>query len=175
MRKFFEEASRVLKTGGNMIVFMSILRIETIRLLAEEYDFWYSTTGIWHKTNPMPRNMHLRFINSHEPWMYFIYKAKSGIFNNNGKALHDFVEFPLTPRSEKTLGKHPTQKPVSMMEYFINTLSDKSDTVLDPFMGSGSTGVGAVKTGRNFIGFEREKEYFEIAERRIKNENLQKL
>ena len=175
MRAFFKEASRVLKTGGNMIVFMSILRIETIRLLAEEYGFWYSTTGIWHKTNPMPRNMNLRFINSHEPWMHFIYKAKSGVFNNDGKALHDFVEFPLTPQSEKKLGKHPTQKPVKMMEYFINILSNKGFTILDPFMGSGSTGVGAVRTGRNFIGFEREKEYFEVAERRINNENLQEL
>lgn len=175
MRTFFREASRVIKTGGNMIVFMSILRIETIRLLAEEYGFWYSTTGIWHKTNPMPRNMHLRFINSHEPWMYFIYKTKSGVFNNNSKALHDVVEFPLTPLSEKKFGKHPTQKPVSMMEYFINVLSDKGDTVLDPFMGSGSTGVGAVRNDRNFIGFERDKEYFEVAKKRIEYENMQKL
>ena len=102
--------------------------------------------------------------------MYFIYKAKSGTFNNTGKALHDYVEFPLTPQSEKKLGKHPTQKPIGMMEYFINVLSNKGDTVLDPFMGSGTTGVATVRTGRNFIGFEREDEYFGTAERRISNE-----
>ena len=63
---------------------------------------------------------------------------------------------------------HPTQKPVELCEYLIKTYSNEGDTVLDNCMGSGSTGVAAVKCGRKFIGIEKETEYFDIAERRIK-------
>lgn len=62
---------------------------------------------------------------------------------------------------------HPTEKPVQLMEYFIHTYTRPGDTVLDNTMGSGTTGVAAVNTGRNFIGIERDSGYFEIAERRI--------
>jgi len=63
--------------------------------------------------------------------------------------------------------KHPTQKPLEMMEYFIATYSDENDYVLDNTMGSGTTGVACVNTNRNFIGMELDDKYFEIAERRI--------
>ena len=64
-------------------------------------------------------------------------------------------------------GHHPTQKPVALMEYLIRTYTQRGDTVLDNTMGSGTTGVACVNTGRRFIGIEREPEYFEIARRRI--------
>jgi DNA modification methylase len=60
---------------------------------------------------------------------------------------------------------HPTQKPVSIMEWCLSYI--KGDRVLDPFMGSGTTGVACIKTGRNFIGIEKSPEYFDIACRRI--------
>jgi len=69
--------------------------------------------------------------------------------------------------SGKESVKHPTQKPVALMEYLIKTYTNKGDTVLDFCMGSGTTGVAAVKLGRNFIGYELEKKYFELAECRI--------
>src|SRR5690606_18101159 len=62
---------------------------------------------------------------------------------------------------------HPTQKPVALMEYLIRTYTNEGDTVLDNTMGSGTTGVACVNTGRRFIGIERDPEYFAIAERRI--------
>ena len=65
----------------------------------------------------------------------------------------------------KTL--HPTQKPVSLCEYFIKTYSNKGDIILDPFIGSGTTAVAAVNTGRKYIGFEKEEEYFDIAQNRL--------
>ena len=66
------------------------------------------------------------------------------------------------------IGKlHPTQKPVALMEYLIKTYTNEGETVLDFTMGSGTTGVACVKTGRSFIGIEKEKEYFEIANTRI--------
>lgn len=63
--------------------------------------------------------------------------------------------------------QHPTQKPVALMEYLIRTYSNEGETVLDFTMGSGTTGVACVNTGRKFIGIERDPEYFAIAERRI--------
>lgn len=62
---------------------------------------------------------------------------------------------------------HPTQKPVALMEYMIRTYTNEGDTVLDNTMGSGTTGVAAVNTGRDFIGIERDPGYFAVAERRI--------
>jgi site-specific DNA-methyltransferase (adenine-specific) len=64
--------------------------------------------------------------------------------------------------------KHPTQKPILLMEYLINTYTNENETVLDFTMGSGSTGVACVNTNRNFIGIEMDSKYFEIAEQRIK-------
>ena len=65
----------------------------------------------------------------------------------------------------KTL--HPTQKPVSLCEYFIKTYSNKGDIILDPFIGSGTTAVAAINTERKYIGFEKEEEYFDIAQNRL--------
>ena len=64
---------------------------------------------------------------------------------------------------------HPTQKPVALLEYLIKTYTNENDTVLDFTMGSGSTGVACVNTNRNFIGIEMDKDYFDIADKRINN------
>ena len=79
-----------------------------------------------------------------------------------------FFYCPKTSKSEK--GKdnnHPTVKPIKLMKYLCRLVTPKGGTVLDPFMGSGSTGIAAKDEGFEFIGIEREKEYFEIAERRV--------
>lgn len=73
----------------------------------------------------------------------------------------------ISPRSDRARGLHPTQKPVTLMEYLIRTYTNEGETVLDFTMGSGTTGVACVNTGRNFVGIERDPEYFQIAEKRI--------
>lgn len=81
---------------------------------------------------------------------------------------------PFTPQTSKTYSKdvdlrfHPTQKPVELLEYLIKTYTNEGETVLDFTMGSGSTGVACLNTNRNFIGIELDKQYFDIAESRIK-------
>lgn len=167
MEEFIAETSRVIVRGGSMILFMSVIKVESIIKLAEKYGFYYKTTGIWHKLNPMPRNMNLHYVNSTEAWLYFTHEVKSSKFNNNGRVLHDFIETPVTPQNERKLGKHPTQKPVQLMEYFIEVLSDEGDVVLDPFMGSGSSGIASIKLNRDFVGIELNTEYYEIAKSRI--------
>lgn len=167
MNYFFKLLSRTVKNGGSVIVFMAIIKVETIISIAQKYGFYYKTTGIWHKTNPMPRNMNLHFINSTEAWIYFTKKVKTGTFNNNNKAFHDFIEVPVTPLSEKKFGRHPTQKPEKLMRFFIKLLSNEGDCVFDPFMGTGVTGCVSKKMKRNFIGIELNEQYFKIAQKRI--------
>lgn len=77
----------------------------------------------------------------------------------------NILEFSVVPNRNGKL--HPTQKPTELLEYLIKTFTNKGDVVLDNCMGSGSTGVAAVNTGRNFIGIELDDKYFEIAENRI--------
>ena len=73
----------------------------------------------------------------------------------------------MTTNKEKEYGKHPTQKPEELIEHFVKTLSNEGDVVLDCFMGSGTTGVVCKRLGRNFIGIELDKNYFQIANKRI--------
>ena len=117
----------------------------------------------------MPRNMKIQFVNSTESWIYFINKGTSGTFHNHGKVCHDFLESSVCPQSEKHHGKHPTQKPVSILKTLIETVTNPGDVVLDPFMGSGSTGVAAQSSGRKFIGIELDENYYNIAKNRIEN------
>jgi len=70
-------------------------------------------------------------------------------------------------------GLHPTQKPIALMKWCIELATNAGDTILDPFMGSGTTGVACVQTGRNFIGIEIDPNYYAIAEKRIKEAQLQ--
>jgi site-specific DNA-methyltransferase (adenine-specific) len=76
-------------------------------------------------------------------------------------------------RFNRERGLHPTQKPVALMEYLIRTYTNEGATVLDFTMGSGTTGVAAVNTNRNFIGMEKERNYFDIATRRIEEAQIQ--
>ena len=167
MNSFFKQSSRILKKKGGMLIFMSIIKVETLIRLAEKNGFYYKTTGVWHKKNPMPRNMNLHFVNSTEAWVYFINNGKTGTFNNKGKVIHDFFETSVIGQKEKRHGKHPTQKPQLLMECFIKLLSDEGELILDPFMGSGSTGVAALNTNRCFYGIELDKSYYELSKIRI--------
>jgi site-specific DNA-methyltransferase (adenine-specific) len=74
------------------------------------------------------------------------------------------------PKHSSQCGLHPTQKPVELVEYFLRTYSNPGDTILDNTMGSGTTGVACVNLGRNFIGVEKDPEYFKVADKRIWNQ-----
>jgi len=92
-------------------------------------------------------------------------------YDENVKNPSSIIEVNSLRPNSKEFVKHPTQKPVALLEYLIKTYTNEGDLVLDNCMGSGSTGVACVNTNRNFIGIELDPEYFKIAEKRI-NENL---
>lgn len=107
-------------------------------------------------------------------------KVKNGklgklIDNNNNKKVHEYIDNGLRyptqvlkyKRDILTSNLHPTQKPIALLEMLIRTFSDEGDLVLDNTMGSGSVGVACIKTNRNFIGIEKDPDYFEIAKTRI--------
>jgi site-specific DNA-methyltransferase (adenine-specific) len=68
---------------------------------------------------------------------------------------------PLTKKSEKSFGKHPTQKPEALLERIVLASTNQGDTILDPFCGSGTTGVAALRHGRHFIGIDMSEDYLE--------------
>jgi site-specific DNA-methyltransferase (adenine-specific) len=76
----------------------------------------------------------------------------------------------LSPNRLNESHGHPSEKPLDLIEILVTALADSGDTILDPFMGSGTTGVACVRTGRKFIGIEKERKYFDIAVKRIKAE-----
>jgi DNA modification methylase len=123
--------------------------------------YWNLIT--WHKTNPIPA-CNNRYLPDTE---YILFFREKGV-PLYGRYKTKFTYY-VTPsnQKEKKQWKHPTIKPVNILENFILNSSQPGETVLDPFMGSGSTGLASVNTGRKFIGIERKREYLDISRQRI--------
>ena len=158
-------ALNMLKKGGNLFSFGSF---ELLGEMVEQAPkpLYYKTYGVWHKKNPIPINMKIRFVGSLESWVHWVNGQRTGTFNAEGKPVHNFIETGLTPRSEKKHGKHSTQKPLSVMGWAVNLLTNPEDLILDPFMGSGSTLIAAKMAGRKAIGIDIDESYCEMAAKR---------
>ena len=117
----------------------------------------------WHKTNPIPACGN-KYLTDTEFILFFREKGVKVYGNYETKTT--WYATPLN-QSDKKKYKHPTIKPFFILENLIINSSNPGDLILDPFMGSGSTGVACVNTGRNFIGIELDPGYFEIAKARI--------
>lgn len=112
------------------------------------------------KSNPIPsfNNHHLGDLE------YIIMIREKGSYFSKHKDIDDFRKFFIT---SCTKGIHPAQKPVELLERFIRVSSQENDVILDPFMGSGSTGEACLNTNRSFIGIELDNKYFDIASERL--------
>lgn len=118
----------------------------------------------------MPRNRDRRFIVDYEFAVWAVKNGDKWTFNRiDEKFERPEILCSVTPKSEKSFGNHPTQKPLYSMEWLINRLSNENDIVLDCFMGSGTTGIASIKNGRRFIGIEIDKTYFDIAKNRLQD------
>ena len=145
------------KTDGSIYMFCGTEQVSTIRATMIEKGL-STRLCIWEKTNPSPMNGQVIWLSGIECCVYG--KKKNATFNEHCK--NTVFRFPTVK------GKlHPTQKPINLMKYLIEVSSNENDIVLDPFMGSGSTGVACLNTNRNFIGIELDKNYFEIAKTRL--------
>jgi site-specific DNA-methyltransferase (adenine-specific) len=157
---FFEEAYRVLKENSAMYVFTSWKTIDFFRECAIRNNFIIKNEIIWVKNNWTAGDLKAQFGQQYETIM-LLNKGRS-LFN--GKRYNDVWNFKRVSGKEQV---HQNQKPVDLIERCIESHSNKGDLVLDPFMGSGSTGVACKNLNRNFIGIELDEKYFEIAKERI--------
>lgn len=163
---------RILKPEGNIFAFTSYnLLGKWHEVFDPEFDVFQFM--VWHKTNPTPKIRKVSFLNSCELIVCVWNKGHKWNFTKQNE-MHNFIETPICMGNERLKNpKHPTQKPIRVLESIIKIASDEGDILFDPFMGVGSTGVAALKHGRKFLGLEIEKEYFEAAKKRIKNRSSQ--
>jgi site-specific DNA-methyltransferase (adenine-specific) len=196
--KLWEQYKRILKPNGVVLLFgaepfSSYLRISNIKEF--KYDwYWEKDKGTnfgSSRKQPLKKIETISvFYNKQpfydyngdkldKPYTHTLPINKSGNYGSFGsmdKVEREYVTY--THKTKKNLiyfsrdnankGEHPTQKPIDLIEYLVKTYTNEGDTVLDNTMGSGTTGVACVNTGRKFIGIEKEKNYFDIAVKRIK-------
>ena len=170
----------VLKDEGTIWISGTLHNIYSIGMALEQEGFKIINNITWRKLNPPPNISCRYFVHSTETILWAkkdIKKAKHK-FNyqlmrelNGGKQAKDVWESSLTKPSEKKCGKHPTQKPMAILEKLILASTDKGDLILDPFNGSGTTGIVANKLKRKYIGIDLEKEYLDLTIRRKEEKN----
>ena len=154
---FFPELYRVLKDDAHCYVMVNLLNLQDFMNAAFQAGFKIHNLLIWRKNNATPNRWYMKNCE----FTLFFYKGKAKPIRNCGsKQCHYFSN--IVGRNQ-----HPTEKPVELMEYYILNSCCENDIVLDPFMGSGSTAVACVNTGRHFIGMELDQKYFDIAANRI--------
>lgn len=176
--EWMKEISRVTKINGNIFVFGSYHNIYLLGMVAQKMGLRFINSIIWAKPNAQPNITCRMFTESTEQLIWLCNnnekKAKGWTFNyaamkemNNGKQMRNFWSIPTAPLSEKKFGKHPSQKPLALMERIILASTNEKDLVLDCFAGSGSTLVACKKLNRHFIGIEKDEEYCEISKNRL--------
>lgn len=167
---WIEIAQPLLKRGGNIVIFNDWKNMTNITKALEENGFEIKDLIRWEKTNPMPRNRDRRFITDYEVAVWAVKKGAKWTFNRIDESYErPEIKCGITPKSEKKLGSHPTQKPIAVMEWLVQRLTNEDDLVLDPFTGCGSTGIACLKSNRKFVGIELDKDYFDIAKNRIED------
>ena len=184
--QWLKECKRLLKPNGTIWISGTYHSIYQCGYALQKLDYHILNDICWFKPNASPNLSCRYFTASHETLIWASKKKSSGhTFNyqemKNGRFPKDFIKKPGkqmrslwaigTPQAEeKQFGKHPTQKPLDLLERIILAASNKGDIILDPFMGSGTTGIAALRHGREFIGIELDEEYYKVACTRILDE-----
>lgn len=193
---WLERCKRVLKPTGTLWVSGTQHVIFSVGFAMQKLGYKLLNTVTWYKPNASPNLSCRYFTHSSEILVWASPTAKGKLQHtfqypdmkaeNGGKQMRDVWALPrageeelaedgegrvwtqLTPRkSEKALGGHPTQKPVALLDRVVRASSHPDAVVLDPFCGSGTTGVAAVAAGRRFVGLEMNPEYLELSRRRL--------
>lgn len=170
---------RILKPNGTIWVSGTLHNIFSVGYAMEKVGFVIINNITWQKLNPPPNLACKCFTHSTENIIWAKKQGGKPCFNyelmkelNGGKQMKDVWTGPLTPPSEKKEGKHPTQKPLYLLERIILSSSREGAVILDPFTGSSTTGVAAKRLGRRFIGIDLSSEYLDLSVRRIEAQML---
>lgn len=181
-KQWIKKCGELLKKDGTIWISGTYHSIYTCGFALLTLGFKILNDIAWFKPNASPNLSCRYFTASHETLLwakkeekeahYFDYKAmKDGKweedrFKNPGKQMRSVWSIPTPPASEKHAGKHPTQKPLALLKRIIIASSREGGLILDPFSGSGTTGIAAMELNRRFIGIEKELEYIELTKRR---------
>lgn len=180
-RRWIRMCKRVLNDNGTIWISGTMHNIYSVGYALEQEGFKIINNITWEKLNPPPNLACRCFTHSTETviWAKKDIKKAKHIFNyrlmkeqNGGKQMKDVWQGSLTSKKEKSEGKHPTQKPEYLLERIIEASTNKGDVILDPFNGSGTTGVVSKRLGRKYVGIDNDKEYLEITKKRIQKEQM---
>ena len=180
-RGWLTAVRRVMKPAATIVVIGSYHNIFRVGAILQDLGFWILNDIIWRKANPMPNFRGRRFTNAHETMIWAARNAGAKGYTFNYEALKAGNEdcqvrsdwfLPICSGAERLKDEtgrkaHPTQKPEALIMRVLLAASNSGDLVLDPFFGSGTTGVAARRLRRSFIGIERDSGYAEAARRRI--------
>jgi len=174
------ECKRVLKPNGTIWVSGTYHVIYSIGFALQTLEYKILNDICWFKPNASPNLSGRCFTASQETLIWAARdKASRHTFNysamkaeNGGFQMRSMWSILTTPQREKIHGKHPTQKPLSLLRRIVRASTQPGDLILDPFCGSGTTGVAALELGRRFIGVDLSHEYLALAERRMSQVQL---
>ena len=154
------ELYRIAKNESHIYIFTNSLNLNEILTTSINNGFKLHNILVWEKNNCTPSQFYMKNCE----YVLFLRKGKAKWINDIGgsKTVHKF---------NNVIGNknHPTEKPIDLLQFYIANSSNEGETVFDPFMGSGSTGVAAKNLNRNFYGIELDEHYFEIAKNRIES------
>lgn len=157
-------ACEKVKKGGSAIIFNDYKNIGEMKEVLEKNGFIIKEMLMWKKPNPMPRNRDRLYVTSIEVALWAV-KGKGWTFNRQRDTYENAIFEAPTVNHKKRI--HPTQKPIEILNEIIKIHSNEGDLILDPFMGSASTAIACLDNNRNFIGFELNKEYYDLSLKRI--------
>lgn len=178
-RAWLTECRRVLKDRGTLWVIGTYHNIHRVGAILQDLEYWILNEVVWVKSNPMPNFRGVRFTNAHETllWAARSRQAAHTFHHHALKALNDGQQMrsdwvlPVCSGRERIridgAKAHPTQKPEALLYRVLTASSRPGDVVLDPFFGTGTTGVVAKRLGRRWVGIEREPGYVDLAEARL--------
>lgn len=177
-RKWISLCRSILTKDGTIWISGTLHNIYSVGVALEEEGYKIINNITWQKTNPPPNLACRCFTHSTETvlWAQKNDKNAHHFYNydlikslNGGKQEKDVWTGGLTPPSEKTHGKHPTQKPLYLLEKILLASTKEGDLILDPFCGSSTTGVACKKLGRRYIGIDNNEEYLKLSIARLKD------
>lgn len=175
--QWISECDRILKDDATIWISGTHHNIYSIGHTLINNNFKILNNITWFKPNAAPNLSCRYFTHSNEQIIWakknnkfkhkFHYKTMKSL--NNDKQMRDVWQISVTPKSEKAFGYHPTQKPIHLLERIVLSSTNENDTVLDPFNGSGTTGIVTVSNNRKYIGIDLDENFLNLTIDRIKN------
>lgn len=184
----WKQYERIVKDNGAIVLFAQtpfdkVLGASNLKMLRYEWIYSKTKPTGFLNANKMPLKKHENILVFYKKLPTYnpqglikdgvkkITRTNKGNYGNcDGTTIRKYTNYPTSELNYNNVFKeqlHPTQKPVELLEYLIKTYTNENEVVLDNCMGSGSTGVACLNTGRRFVGMELEEEYFEIAKQRL--------